>query len=126
MRAALWGGILGFLGVALGAFGAHGLKGWLQALPDGAERLAWWQTGAQYQLWHALLLVGIQLLSRGGQERSLRWAAVLAVLGVVLFSGSLYAMTLSGIRAFGMVTPLGGVSLLGAWLCVIVAMRRHT
>jgi uncharacterized membrane protein YgdD (TMEM256/DUF423 family) len=99
-------GVLGFLGVALGAFGAHGLKKRLEGLPDGEQRLAWWQTGAQYHLIHALA-VGL------APGRSV--AAWLFLGGVVLFSGSLYAMTLTGKRALGAITPIGGLLFLGGW-----------
>jgi uncharacterized membrane protein YgdD (TMEM256/DUF423 family) len=119
--------VLGFLGVALGAFGAHGLETSLKEAADGAKRLAWWHTATQYQLWHALLLVGIGLWMRFDAQapaRLLRTGAVLVVVGVVLFSGSLYAMTLSGITKLGMVTPLGGLAFLGAWGCLAAAAFR--
>lgn len=106
---------LGFLAVALGAFGAHGLEGWLHALPDGAKRLAWWKTGVEYHFWHALLVGLLAALAGRFEQRSLKLAAIVAVVGVVLFSGSLYVMTLTGIRALGMVTPLGGLGFLAAW-----------
>ena len=116
-------GVLGFFGVALGAFGAHGLQDWLASLPDGAKRMGWWQTGVQYQLWHALLLVSIGLWRRTADSRTLRVATALVLTGCVLFSGSLFAMTLSGITILGAVTPLGGLAFLGAWVCVNVAAR---
>src|SRR5688572_27124887 len=114
-------GILGFLGVALGAFGAHGLKGWLAPMADGAERLAWWNTGVQYHLWHALLLVGMALLP---STKVTRVGGALCVAGIALFSGSLYVMTLTGIKILGAVTPFGGLAFLGAWVCVVVAGKR--
>jgi len=123
-------GVLGFLGVALGAFGAHGLEGAFADAPDAAKRLAWWHTAVQYQLWHALLLVGIGVWRVGvpaaRDSRPLRIAGVLVVMGVALFSGSLYAMTLSGITKLGMITPLGGLAFLGAWACVAWAALRRT
>lgn len=121
-------GILGFLGVALGAFGAHALKGWLGAQPDGDVRLGWWQTGVQYHVWHALLLavVGTWLTSAPpALAGPLRVAAAGVLAGVVLFSGSLYAMTLSGVRALGAITPLGGVAFLVAWAALAVAAWRR-
>jgi uncharacterized membrane protein YgdD (TMEM256/DUF423 family) len=124
MRSVSVAGILGFIGVALGAFGAHGLKEWLATLPDGAQRADWWGTGVEYQLCHALLLVGIGLWRRAHDARPLRIASALVVVGTVLFSGSLYAMTLSGIHVLGAITPLGGLAFLGAWACVAVAARR--
>ena len=118
-------GVLGFLGVALGAFGAHGLEGAMADAPDGAKRLAWWHTAVQYHLWHTLLLVGVGLWRRfDDAARGLGVATVAIVVGVALFSGSLYAMTLSGITKLGMVTPLGGVAFLVAWGCVVVTALR--
>ena len=128
MRALFAAAVSGFVGVALGAFGAHGLKGWLDTLPDGAQRLAWWHTGVEYQMTHALLLVGVGVWGVRGdtQPPSLRWAVGLLMGGTVLFSGSLYAMTLTGMRALGAVTPFGGLCFLAAWACVGVAAWRQT
>jgi uncharacterized membrane protein YgdD (TMEM256/DUF423 family) len=116
-------GVLGFLGVALGAFGAHGLKDWLATMPDGEQRLQWWHTGTQYQVVHALLLLGLASLSSSSSQRALRVGTWAAVVGVVLFSGSLYAMTFTGIKLLGAVTPLGGVAFLTSWTCVVLAAR---
>lgn len=111
--------VLGFLSVALGAFGAHGLKSRLAALPDGADRLEWWKTAALYHLTHALALA----LAAGlfGQTRAGRVACVTFFVGIALFSGSLYTMTLSGVRWLGAVTPLGGLSLLVGWAALALA-----
>lgn len=118
------GGLTGALGVAMGAFGAHGLKAWLATVDDGAERLAWWQTGAHYHLLHALLLVAIGMWARAHPGRLVRAAGVCALAGVALFSGTLYAMALGGPRVLGAVTPLGGVALLAAWVLVAVSAWR--
>lgn len=114
-------GVNGFLAVALGAFGAHGLKARMAALADGAQRLAWWETAAHYQLAHAVAIgLCAQLIARGGGR-----AAEIAVWsftgGIALFSGSLYAMTLSGMRGLGAVTPIGGLLLLAGWGALIAA-----
>lgn len=111
--------VLGFLAVALGAFGAHGLKTRLAALPDGVDRLEWWKTAAQYHLAHALALA----LTAGlfGDTRAGRAACVAFSVGIALFSGSLYTMTLSGVRQLGAVTPFGGLSLLAGWALLAVA-----
>jgi uncharacterized membrane protein YgdD (TMEM256/DUF423 family) len=113
---------LGFLAVALGAFGAHGLSARLAGLSDGAQRLDWWKTAANYHLAHALA-VG---LAAGvcGETRAGRWACVAFALGIVLFSGSLYTMTLSGLRWLGAVTPLGGLLLLAGWILLGWAALR--
>jgi uncharacterized membrane protein YgdD (TMEM256/DUF423 family) len=117
--------VLGFSGVALGAFGSHGLKSALAGLPEAAVRLATWETGARYHLVHALA-VGIAAILPRKQFRPMpRLAGAFFTVGVVLFSGSLYALALTNIREFGAVTPLGGLAFLGGWLCLgIAAFRR--
>ncbi len=106
----------GFLAVALGAFGAHGLKARLTELPDAARRLGWWQTASDYHLFHALALGLLALSCAHLPAAWLRRAGVAMLVGIALFSGSLYAMALSGLTAFGAVTPLGGVGLLLGWV----------
>lgn len=121
-------GALGFLAVALGAFGAHALKGWLAAQPDGDVRLAWWNTGVQYHAWHALLLMGVGVWLASAPPAAigpLRVAMIAAPVGIALFSGSLYAMTLTGVRALGAITPLGGAAFLVAWGAVAWAAWRR-
>jgi uncharacterized membrane protein YgdD (TMEM256/DUF423 family) len=122
----LLAGIYGFLAVALGAFGAHGLKGYLEKLPDAAQRMAWWQTAAQYHLAHALALgLAAYLAGRTGSTAATAAGWCFAG-GVVLFSGSLYVMTLTGTRALGAVTPLGGLLMLAGWAAVGAAALRVT
>jgi uncharacterized membrane protein YgdD (TMEM256/DUF423 family) len=105
----------GWLAVALGAFGAHGLKNQLMALPDAAQRMGWWQTAANYHLAHALAL-GLFALSWGRVPGTwVRRAGVSMLAGIALFSGSLYAMALTGTTALGAITPIGGLGLLGGW-----------
>ncbi len=98
---------LGFTGVALGAFGAHSLRSQLSA-----EQMAIFQTGTQYQLYHALALLALAALS--DRVRS-PWPARLFLVGVSIFSGSLYILALTGVKAWGAVTPIGGICLLTAW-----------
>jgi uncharacterized membrane protein YgdD (TMEM256/DUF423 family) len=115
------GSLSAFLGVALGAFGAHGLKS--RITPD---MLTVWQTGVQYHLIHALGLILIGILCHLMPDAALvRTAGWLIVAGSILFSGSLYVMVLTSIRALGMVTPLGGVGFLVGWLLLAVAAWRH-
>jgi uncharacterized membrane protein YgdD (TMEM256/DUF423 family) len=109
----------GFTGVALGAFAAHGLKGRLTA-----DYLAVFQTGTHYQLIHALALFGVGLLALQRPGRLVNSAGALFALGIVLFSGSLYLLTLSGVSALGFVTPFGGVAFLAGWLCLGLAAWR--
>jgi uncharacterized membrane protein YgdD (TMEM256/DUF423 family) len=116
----------GFMAVALGAFGAHGLKGRMAALADGAQRLAWWETGAHYQLTHALALGLSAYLVARAPGAAAQVSGYCFAAGIVLFSGSLYAMTLTGVRALGAVTPLGGLLLLAGWAAALVASLRST
>ena len=103
--------LLLFLAVALGAFGAHALKSRLT--PD---LQAVWQTAVQYHAWHALALLAIGVLLLVRPDARVGLAAWLFVAGIVLFSGSLYAMVLTGARGLGAVTPFGGVAFLAGWL----------
>lgn len=109
----------GLTGVALGAFAAHGLKASLSA-----EYLAIFQTAVLYQLIHALALFGVALLSLHAPGRLLQAAGVLFGIGIVLFSGSLYLLALTGIGKLGIVTPLGGTAFLAGWLCLGLAGWR--
>ncbi|NBA98672.1 DUF423 domain-containing protein [Pseudomonas sp. R5(2019)] len=109
----------GFTGVGLGAFAAHGLKGRLSS-----DYLAIFHTGVTYQLVHTLALLGVALLSTQLSGRLVGWAGGLFALGIVLFSGSLYALTLTGFSKLGIVTPFGGLAFLGGWLCLGLAAWR--
>jgi uncharacterized membrane protein YgdD (TMEM256/DUF423 family) len=106
-------GVSGFLAVALGAFGAHGLQARLADSADGAKQLGWWQTGAHYHLMHALALAVVALVCVKAPQA--RYAGFAFVVGTVLFSGSLYAMALGAPRWFGAVTPFGGLAFLAGW-----------
>nr|WP_313405206.1 DUF423 domain-containing protein [Pseudomonas sp.] len=103
----------GFTGVALGAFAAHGLKNRLTP-----EYLAVFQTGTHYQLIHALAMFGVGLLALHMPGRLVNLAGGAFAVGILLFSGSLYLLTLSGIGKLGMITPFGGVAFLIGWLCL--------
>ena len=109
----------GFTGVALGAFAAHGLKGRLSE-----QYLAIFHTGVTYQLVHALALIGVALLATQLQSRLVTWAGICFSLGIVLFSGSLYVLTMTGISKLGMITPIGGLGFLAGWLCLGLAAWR--
>ena len=110
-------GALGFSGVALGAFGAHALKARLSP-----ELLEVYKTGVFYQLVHAVALLAVNGL--WARLRAPRATAALFVVGVVIFSGSLYALAISGVRVWGAVTPLGGLAFLAGWLTLLVPARR--
>ena len=118
-RAALLGAVLGFLGVAAGAFGAHGLRGTVSA-----RDLEIWETAAHYQQVHAVLLVAVGLLGGRDWSRALAVAAVLLCVGIVVFSGTLQAMVLGGPRILGAITPVGGLCLMGGWLCLAAHALR--
>jgi uncharacterized membrane protein YgdD (TMEM256/DUF423 family) len=117
-------GLLGFVAVALGAFGAHGLRSRLDALPDGVKRLDWWNTAAQYQLSHALALAVAAWLVHRGAGTSALVAGWSFVGGVTLFSGSLYLMTITGQTKLGVITPFGGLLFLVGWGSIAVAGWR--
>jgi uncharacterized membrane protein YgdD (TMEM256/DUF423 family) len=112
-------GVLGFLGVALGAFGAHALKGRLSP-----EQLARFETAVRYQFYHVFALVGVALLSRAWPEMNLAPAGWCFISGVAVFSGTLYLIDLTGIRAFGAVTPIGGLLLLAGWALLAWEARK--
>lgn len=103
----------GFSGVALGAFAVHGLKSRLSP-----EYLAVFQTGTHYQLIHALALLGVAVLALLVPGRLVNLAGSFFALGIVLFSGSLYLLTLSGVSKLGIVTPFGGLAFLAGWACL--------
>ena len=107
---------LGFTGVGFGAFGAHGLKKAVEALPDGAQRLSWWDTAARYHLVHALAVGLVAVLAAHVVSRIPRWSAGLFARGTLLFSGSLYVMAATGSKTLAVVTPLGGLAFLAGWL----------
>jgi len=107
-------GLNGFLAVAFGAFAAHALRERL-----GPDLLNTFQTGVQYHMYHALALLGVGLLTLQFPNASLpRVAGYLFMAGILLFSGSLYVLALSGVRWLGAITPLGGVAFLAAWGCM--------
>jgi uncharacterized membrane protein YgdD (TMEM256/DUF423 family) len=120
----LWiviGAVSAFISVAMGAFGAHALKARLT--PD---LLAVFETGARYQMYHALGLIAVGLLAAHRPSGLLTGAGGAMALGTLLFSGSLYALALSGVRALGAITPLGGTSFLVGWVLFALAAWRQS
>lgn len=111
--------LFGFAGVALGAFGAHALKAVLTS-----QQLGWWATAVQYQLVHALVLLVMGVWQLQHPQVWLSRSAWFMVLGVLLFSGSLYSMALTDIRILGAVTPLGGSCWLIGWGLLVVAGQQ--
>ncbi|NGY78284.1 DUF423 domain-containing protein [Bacillus megaterium] len=111
------GAINAMLAVALGAFGAHGLEGKISE-----KYLEVWKTGVQYQMFHAMgLFVIAFLLSKFPQSSLLTASGWIMFAGIVLFSGSLYVLSMSGIKVLGAITPLGGVAFIVAWILIVVA-----
>lgn len=115
------GAVSGFLGVALGAFGAHGLRGRVTE-----SLLAAFQTGVQYHLVHTLAVLLTALLAAQGLARPALGTAAgwLFIAGIVLFSGSLYLMAVTGVRWLGAITPLGGGAFLVGWVLLALAVLR--
>ena len=106
----------GFLAVALGAFGAHGLKATL-ALHDTA---ATWATASHYHLVHAVVLFAVAMAGSEGRRRCWRLAWPLMLAGMVVFSGTLYVLSVTGLKWLGAITPIGGVLLLTAWAMLAI------
>lgn len=115
-------GVLGALGVLLGAFGAHLLRPWLPL-----QIMTIYETGVQYLLLHALALLGTGLLLERfpARGRALTWAARGFAAGCVLFSGSLVGLALTGWGWLGLLTPVGGIAWVGAWLCLAAGFLRR-
>ena len=108
--------IFGGLSVAAGAFASHALK---DRLSERALEI--FETGAKYQMYHALALLGVALLLRQEAQTPLIFAGFAFVTGIVIFSGSLYGLSFSGIKWLGAITPLGGVAFLVGWGCLAIA-----
>ncbi|HWA16338.1 MAG TPA: DUF423 domain-containing protein [Gemmatimonadales bacterium] len=108
-----------FMAVAAGAFGAHALRA--RVSPD---LLAAFETGARYQMYHALALLVVAWASSAG-SRCATWAGRCFIAGTILFSFSLYALALTGVRSLGAITPLGGVAFLAGWVALFVSFRRQ-
>jgi uncharacterized membrane protein YgdD (TMEM256/DUF423 family) len=112
--------INGFLTVALGAFAAHGLKSML-----GPDLLATFQTGVQYHMYHALAMLAVAILvAQFPAQAGLRIAGYLFLAGILIFSGSLYVLALTGMRWLGAITPIGGVAFLAGWATLAWTMAR--
>ncbi len=105
------------LAVAMGAFGAHGLRGRIDDYSMTVHERA-----VMYHFFHAL---GLLLVSTLPRQTALTWVCWLLLAGIVLFSGSLYLLAITGVRALGMVTPFGGLAFLAAWIVLAVAMFRR-
>ena len=114
------GSVSALLAVAAGAFGAHTLKGWLSP-----ESMAIFETAVRYQMYHALGLLAVAWATTRWSGPLSRTAGWLFVIGTVLFSGSLYALALTGPKWLGAFTPLGGVAFLAGWACLAASARSQ-
>jgi len=116
----LFGALLGMLAVLLGAFGAHGLE----KIVD-AQMLQRFNTGVEYQFYHALSLLFIGLFMQHRANRWLGYAAYAFLIGVLLFSGGLYSYVLTANPSFAMITPIGGITLIIGWLLLLVSVWQY-
>lgn len=121
MKVFLLLGILnGFLAVALGAFGAHGLEGRISE-----KSLGTWEKAVNYQMFHTMALLVTGLLMAKITSGGIVWAGWMFFIGIILFSGSLYIYSTTGIRTFAMITPLGGVAFLIGWVLLGTVIARY-
>ncbi|MFD2762074.1 DUF423 domain-containing protein [Lentibacillus juripiscarius] len=114
------GAINGFLAVALGAFGAHGLEGKVSE-----KALGTWEKAVNYQMFHTMALIAVGLLLAKVQGSGLMWAGWMFFVGIILFSGTLYIYSVSGIKTFAMITPIGGVAFLIGWVLLGYAVVKY-
>ncbi|NIR47234.1 DUF423 domain-containing protein [candidate division KSB1 bacterium] len=113
------GAVSAFVAVAAGAFGAHGLKSRLS--PDMLDTF---EVGVRYQMYHALALLAVAWACSRWPGTLTTASGWLFIIGTIIFSGSLYVLSMSGIRWFGAITPVGGVAFLAGWACLVVAIMR--
>ena len=116
----LAGSILGGLGVAIGAFGAHALKSQLEL----TNRVQTFETGVQYQFYHALALILIGIIAEKINSSAIEYAGYAMIAGTVIFSFSLYALCLTGITKLGAITPIGGVLLIVGWVSLAMGIIK--
>ncbi len=121
-------GIVGALGITVGAFGAHSLPGILARLdvPESEfpDRKAWFETGSRYHLVHAVALLALAMTTARPWPSSFTVASVAWLVGILVFSGCLYAMALTGVRVLGAIVPIGGVAFIIGWVAVAVGAWR--
>ena len=110
------GCFFGFLAVALGAFGAHGLKNTFDEYSMGV-----YKTGVEYQFWHSLALLAVGLLSRTANPQLLKYSGCAFSFGILVFSGTLYLLAFTKIKWLGAITPIGGVSFMVGWVLLGIA-----
>ena len=114
------GAILGGLAVAIGAFGAHALN---PILTENG-RVATFETAVQYHMFHTLALLLVGILSKEKTHQLLQWVGYLFFFGILIFSGSLYVLSITNITILGAITPLGGVAFIGGWILLIIYLYK--
>lgn len=114
------GAIHAFIAVALGAFGAHGLEGKIPA-----KYLETWQTAVTYEMFHAAGLLIIGILAGKISSPLINWSGWMMFAGILLFSGSLFILSVTQIKMLGAITPIGGVAFLASWVLLIIAVYKH-
>ena len=115
------GAALGLLGVGLGAFGAHALKAHFQGHPTMQPI---YKTATDYQIYHALALLGAAWAGTRWPSSLIPWSGYSFIFGTVVFSGSLYVLSITTVKGWGAITPIGGVALLAGWLCLAIGVWR--
>jgi len=113
------GSINAFLAIGIGAFGAHVVKGKITQ-----HYLDIYNTGVQYHMMHALGLILVGILAEKMSSNLLGWAGWVMFIGIIIFSGSLYVLSLSGVGILGAITPIGGIAFLASWVLVIIAVTK--
>ena len=109
------GAFSGILAVLLGAFGAHLLKQMISS-----DMLEIYKTGVQYQFYHTFALLSVGILIKFNRTKILEWSGYLFIAGIIIFSGFLYLLALTGIKMLGMIVPIGGLSFVSGWICLLV------
>ena len=112
--------ILGASAVAVGAFGAHALKDVLDAYSSEI-----YQKASAYHFYHSLALLGVGILANNFPNKHLQRSAVMFVIGILLFSGSLYTLAITGVKSLGMITPFGGLALMAGWVLLALGVRQQ-
>ncbi len=115
----LSGAIFMVLGVCMGAFGAHALKNHLSS-----EMMSVYKTAVEYQFYHALGLLIIGLIGFNFESKWIKWSGGMLIAGIVLFSGSLYALSVTEIKVLGTITPIGGLAFVAGWICLIIGLLK--
>ena len=113
--------IFGVLAVLIGAFGAHGME----SILIENNRVDTFETAVQYHFYHTIALLLVSVLCQNNMSRYLKWSAYLFIVGIVVFSGSLYVLSLTNITILGAITPFGGLSFIGGWIALFLSAKEQ-